>query len=118
MRALLRRIVATAVILPLAVILIALALANRQMVTLSLDPFNSETPALAFSTPLFVALFIALMAGVLIGGTASWIGQRKHRREKRMHRKEAEKLRAEAEKLRAGQAPGSALAATSAERFN
>ncbi len=107
MRALIRRVVTAVIALPLALILIALALANRAPVQLSLDPFQPDAPALSVTVPLFIALFLALMLGVLIGGIAAWIGQGKHRREKRQHRREADRLRADAEKLRAG-APASA----------
>ena len=115
MRALVRRITMAVVVLPLAVVLIALALANRAPVQLSLDPFQPESPALSITVPLFIALFLALMAGVLIGGAASWAGQRKHRKENRFNRREAERLRAEADKLRGAQAPPAGLLTASRE---
>ncbi|PWR17733.1 lipopolysaccharide assembly protein LapA domain-containing protein [Zavarzinia compransoris] len=66
--------------LPIAVVLIALALANRAPVTLSLDPFAGATPAYAVTMPLFLALFLALIAGILIGGSVAWFsGFRKRR---------------------------------------
>jgi hypothetical protein len=40
------------------------------------------------------------MVGGLIGGTASWVGQGRHRRAARRARAEAERYRAEAERLR------------------
>ena len=37
----LRKIVAAVILVPLAIIIIAFAVANRQIVTVSFDPFNS-----------------------------------------------------------------------------
>ena len=76
----LRRIVSTLIVVPLAVILIAFAVANRQSVTVSFDPFSSTSPAYAVTLPLFALIFALLILGVLIGGAAAWIGQTKWRR--------------------------------------
>jgi uncharacterized integral membrane protein len=70
-----RKIVTAIVALPLAAVLIAFAVANRQMVTVSFDPFSSAAPAYAASLPLFVVIFIVLIFGVLIGGAAAWLRQ-------------------------------------------
>jgi uncharacterized integral membrane protein len=75
-----RRIVSALIIIPLAVAIIAFAVANRQPVTLSFDPFSSTSPAYSATLPLFAVIFMALILGVLIGGTAAWIGQTKWRR--------------------------------------
>ena len=74
------RIVSALIIIPLAVIIIAFAVANRQSVTLSFDPLSSTNPAYSATLPLFVVIFIVLILGVLIGGVAAWIGQTKWRR--------------------------------------
>ncbi|HXZ21738.1 MAG TPA: LapA family protein [Pseudolabrys sp.] len=75
-----RRVVSTLIIVPLAVAIIAFAVANRQSVTLSFDPFSSTNTAYAATLPLFAVIFMALILGVLIGGIAAWIGQTKWRR--------------------------------------
>jgi uncharacterized integral membrane protein len=75
-----RKIVSALIIVPLAVIIIAFAVANRQSVTLSFDPLSSTSPAYAATLPLFVVIFMMLIIGVLIGGIAAWIGQTKWRR--------------------------------------
>lgn len=80
------------IILPLAVILIAFSVANRQMVQISADPMSADAPIMAMSVPLFVALFAALIAGVVIGGVAVWLTQGAYRREARDKRVEATKL--------------------------
>ena len=57
---------------PVALIVMALAVANRQRVTFSLDPFNSASPALGLDMPLAAIVLIALFFGILIGGFAAW----------------------------------------------
>jgi uncharacterized integral membrane protein len=90
-----RRAVRLIVLIPLGIVLVVLALANRAPVMLSLDPIRPETPAASISVPLFVALFAALIAGIAIGGFAAWIGQGKWRRAARSRARELEELRRE-----------------------
>ena len=78
-----RKIVTAVIVVPLAVIIIAFAVANRQWITVSLDPFSSASPAYAASMPLFILIFIALILGVIVGGIAAWIRQSKWRRSAR-----------------------------------
>lgn len=66
--------------LPIAIVLVALALANRAPVTLSLDPFAGATPAYALTMPLFLALFLTLIVGILIGGGVAWFSGLRQRR--------------------------------------
>lgn len=65
---------------PIAVVLIALSVANRKVVTFSLDPVSTDDPLLSFDMPLFMLLFGAMLAGLLIGGVAAWLNQGKWRR--------------------------------------
>jgi len=76
----LRNIVIAIVVLPLVVILVAFAVANRQAVTVSFDPFSATAPAYAVTLPLFAIIFIILILGVLVGGFAAWLRQGKWRR--------------------------------------
>lgn len=76
----LRKIVTLVIVLPLAAIIIAFAVANRHMVTVSFDPFSSAAPAYAPAVPLFVLIFALLILGVIVGGTAAWLRQAKWRR--------------------------------------
>jgi uncharacterized integral membrane protein len=92
------------ILLPVAVIVILLAVANRGPVTLSLDPFSPESPEIATTLPLFAVIFAAVMVGVVIGGVAAWLAQGKHRRARRQYGREVRHLRTETERLR-GQAP-------------
>ena len=76
----LRRIVTAIIVVPLVVIIVAFAVANRQTITVSFDPLSSANPAYAATVPLFVLIFVVLILGVLIGGFAAWIRQGKWRR--------------------------------------
>lgn len=97
------------VLIPVAAVIILLALANRGPVTLSVDPFVSGLPLYSVTVPLYVAILSAMMAGVIVGGIAAWFGQGKHRRAARTNRRECEKLRAESERLKAMLPPAAAL---------
>lgn len=88
------------VLLPVAVVVVLLAVANRGPVLLSFDPI-SEAPVLSLTLPLYAILFGAVALGVIVGGSSAWIAQGANRRAQRRHRREAERLRAEAERLRA-----------------
>ncbi len=63
-----KRFVLTLVFAPIAILVLLFAVANRQLVALSLDPFNAAAPALTFRAPLFLVLFAVLMVGVVVGG--------------------------------------------------
>lgn len=75
-----RKIVTAVVVVPLAVILIAFAVANRQTVTVSFDPFSAAQPAYAATLPLFILVFVLVVLGVIVGGIAAWLRQAKWRR--------------------------------------
>lgn len=74
------RIVIAAVLVPVGIVLVALAVANRASAAFTLDPFNPGNPALTVELPLFVLLFAALGAGVVIGSLATWLGQGRYRK--------------------------------------
>jgi uncharacterized integral membrane protein len=79
----LRKIVTAIIVVPLVVVIVAFAVANRQAVTVSFDPFSSVSPAYAATVPLFALIFALLILGVLIGGIAAWLRQGKWRRSAR-----------------------------------
>lgn len=95
----LRRLVSLLIAFPLGVVLVAIALANRHMVSLVLDPFNPETPALAVQLPFYAYLLGALVVGVILGGMATWFGQSRWRRTARVQGQRAQRFEAEAERL-------------------
>ena len=90
-----RKIVAAVILVPLAVIIVVFAVANRQWVTVSFDPFSSASPAYAASMPLFVLIFVVLILGVIVGGVAAWIRQSRWRRAVRRLEGEVHALRDE-----------------------
>ncbi|QAY95845.1 DUF1049 domain-containing protein [Methylovirgula ligni] len=90
-----KRFLEVLILLPLAIIGLALAVANRHAVTVSFDPFTS-TAAGAIEVPLFVVLIVAIVIGVLLGGFFTWLSQGKHRRALRESRAEAARLRSQA----------------------
>jgi uncharacterized integral membrane protein len=96
------------ILLPIAIVVVLLAVANRAPVTLSLDPFSQEAPEFSMQMPLFAVIFAAVMVGVVIGGTATWLAQGKYRKERRRFRREATTLRSETERLRSQAPSGSA----------
>ena len=100
------------ILLPVAILVVLFAVANRAPVTLSLDPFSQAAPEFAFQLPLFAVIFAAIMLGVLIGGTASWLAQGKYRKSRRRLRRETRQLRYETERLKAQTPSNTNLPAT------
>lgn len=95
------RKIATAVILvPLAAIIIAFAVANRQTVTVSFDPFDATQPAYAASLPLFVLIFVLVIFGVLLGGIVTWMRQARWHWAARRAENENRELRLELDLLK------------------
>jgi uncharacterized integral membrane protein len=70
-----RRILIALVLAALALVLISFAIANRQGVTVSFDPFDQADPAFALSLPLYQLIFLVLILGVAVGGCAAWLRQ-------------------------------------------
>jgi uncharacterized integral membrane protein len=95
-----RKIVAVIILVPLAMIIIAFAVANRQVVTLSLDPFSAEHPAATVALPLFALIIVPLILGVLVGGIAAWLRHGRWRRMARRYEREVIALRGEIASLR------------------
>jgi len=95
----LKRILWLCVAFPAAALLVTLAVANRHSVRLVLDPFRPETPVLSIVLPFYGYLFGALVIGVLLGGTATWLSQSRWRRTARTRSGEAKRWQAEADRL-------------------
>ncbi|WP_315778430.1 MULTISPECIES: lipopolysaccharide assembly protein LapA domain-containing protein [unclassified Bradyrhizobium] len=96
-----RKFFTVVVVLPLLVLFVIFAVANRHFVTVSFDPFNATDPALAASVPLFALIIAVAILGVIAGGCATWIGQRRWRRAARRHQADAEAARAQVAQLSA-----------------
>ena len=65
-----------------AAAMIAFAVANRTLVTVSLDPFDPTDPAYVATMPLYLLAFAVLILGAIVGGIAG-SNQGKRRRERR-----------------------------------
>lgn len=89
-----RRMVGWFVLVPLCLVLIVFALANRQLVIVNFNPV-APVESLAspgYGVPLFFVIYAVLLIGVLLGGVATWFAQSHHRQEKRRLRRESERL--------------------------
>jgi TRAP-type C4-dicarboxylate transport system permease small subunit len=76
----LRRILRWIIGLPIAIVVIAFAIANRQWTRLSLDPFSSTSPFLSIDMPLWVLFIGGVFIGILVGWVGSWLAQGKYRK--------------------------------------
>ena len=94
----LRKLVTGFIFVPLAIVFVAFAVANRHSVVVTLDPFDQAHPALAVTVPLFALLLGVAIAGVVLGGAAAWIRQAKWRRAARLA--QARALAAELDRLK------------------
>jgi uncharacterized integral membrane protein len=99
-----RKFLSALVLIPLGVFFVIFAVANRHLVTVSFDPFNSTYPTVGVTLPLFVVIIAVAIIGVVAGGTATWFRQRHWRRSARQHEAEARAARAQLADLRAGAA--------------
>ena len=97
-----RKFLNVVVLIPLGLVFVVFAVANRHAVTVSFDPFNSSDPSLGFTLPLFVVIVAVAMLGVVAGGSATWFRQRHWRRAARQHEADARAARAQLADLRAG----------------
>jgi hypothetical protein len=96
------------VFVPLAVVAVAIAVANREPVLLRLDPFSDAHPALALAVPLYLLLFLTFLSGILLG--ALIVGLRRiSLRDRKSPRNPPEKP--------PGKPPGKALVALDAKRL-
>lgn len=82
--------------LPLLLVVVVFAVTNRQEVTVEfLWPLEYSVPV-----RLSVAIFISLLAGLLIGGLAAWLSAGQTRRRARRLRRRADELEREVAWLR------------------
>lgn len=103
-----RKFLTAIVVLPVAALLLIFAIANREPVVLSLDPFSPGAPAWSIQLPLFLVILMAVGVGVVVGAIADWVGQGRYRREARHQRHEVRRLEQEARDLRRQAAPPAA----------
>jgi uncharacterized integral membrane protein len=115
-----RKFISALILVPLAIVLVVFAVANRQTVLISFDPFDQAHPALSLSVPLFALILAMVIAGVIIGGVAAWLGQSKWRGRARRLEREARALREELEdvKRRVGTGESSSIPVVDAPRLS
>lgn len=88
-----RKFITAAVLIPLAIVIVMFAVANREIITVSFDPFDTARPAFAFRMPLFILIFVLVGLGVFIGGVAAWLRQSRWRARARRAEADAKRLR-------------------------
>jgi uncharacterized integral membrane protein len=96
----LRRILRWVVGLPIAIIVVAFAVANRQWITVSLDPFSKDAPFASIDIPLWSLFFCGVFFGLIAGWIACWVAQGKWRKTARQTRRELAQTQAETSQLR------------------
>ena len=104
-----RSVLRVLVFVPLGLVFLYFAAANRAPVKIFLDPFPGagETSPF-FETPLYLVVLASIALGVVAGGVSSYVAHGRYRRAARAARAEAKKARSEADQLR-----GQALASLS-----
>lgn len=96
----LRRVVLALTAVPAGIVLITLAVTNKHPVRFILDPFRPDDPAApSITLPLFIYLIGMLIAGVMLGGIATWLSQGKWRRTARVKAQDSLRWQAEADRL-------------------
>lgn len=89
------------VVLPVAIVIVLFAVANREPVKVSFDPFpGNDIQGPALYAPLFLLLFLAGALGVLAGGVTVWFRQGRFRKQAREAKAEAAEARGRAEDMR------------------
>lgn len=87
-------------LLPIAILVVALAVANREAVRVSFDPFAPDMPVFSLTLPLYAILFGCVAIGVVVGGIGAWLGQGETRRKSRERRREIRRLEGETTRLK------------------
>jgi len=96
----LRRLFNWIVGLPVAVVAAIFAVANRQWVTVSLDPVSREAPFASIAMPLWVLFFCGILVGLVAGWIAAWFAHGKWRKAAREARIELVRTQHDHERLK------------------
>ena len=105
-----KRIVNWIVGLPVAVVAIAFAVANRQWITVSFDPLHRDQPFASIAMPLWVLFFCGIFFGIFAGWIAAWLAQGKWRKAAKEARIELLRAQNEHERLKREQASRAVVA--------
>jgi hypothetical protein len=74
------RISTILIVVPAVIGATIVAVANRQSVTFSLDPFSTSFPSVSFTMPLYWLVFLSILFGVLLGGATMALRRRRRPR--------------------------------------
>ena len=96
----LQRILRWTIGLPIAIIVVSFAIANRQWITVSFDPFSKDAPFAVIDLPLWALFFCGVFFGLIAGWIACWFAQSKWRRSAKDTRKDLVRTQAESSQLR------------------
>jgi uncharacterized integral membrane protein len=77
-------------LVPVAIVAVILALANREAVAFRVDPFSGTDPAFTLVMPLFLLVFSSFLIGVLVGGATVGLRRVRSARSKRPNKIRAE----------------------------
>jgi uncharacterized integral membrane protein len=90
----------TFVVVPLGILFVIFAVANRKAVSVSFDPFGGDAPGLTATMPLFILILLLIGFGVIVGSIATWRNQGRWRRAARSLESEVQGLRVERDALK------------------
>ncbi|GAA5104427.1 LapA family protein [Bartonella jaculi] len=88
-----KRILLAIILVPITALLIAFIVANRQIVTLTLDPFRISSENFIYQAPLFIWLFVFFALGILLGRIINWCAYHKCKKALKESKTELEKLK-------------------------
>jgi len=95
-----KRVLEFLFLLPVALVILAVSVGNRQLVTIYLDPFAGPKPGgTQITAPLDIVMLLAAFAGLILGSVVTWLEQGKYRRAARRAKSEAHAMRAEIARL-------------------
>ena len=86
--------------LPVAIVAIAFAVANREWIRVSFDPFSRTTPFATMFMPLWALFFVGIFFGMIAGWIACWFAQGKWRRAAKEARSDLQRVQAEVVSLK------------------
>jgi hypothetical protein len=96
----LRRFLKWLIGVPVLVLAIGFAVANRKFVSISFDPFSQDAPFASIPMPLWGLFFVGMITGVLMGWVGCWLAQGKWRKRAREQDATIRKLSAERDNLK------------------
>lgn len=106
------RYIRYAILAAIAICLVTVALANREVVTVNLlpaglaDMISYPADANALTLPLFVVIFGGIVAGLFLGFIWEWLREHKHRAEAANQRREKERLAREVARMKTEKTKG------------